>query len=235
MKNVKRFTLLFMLIIMSNALDAQDIITLKNGEDLKVKVQEIGLEEVRYKNFDNLTGPVYTLRKSDIFMITYENGSRDVFGSSAEQKETTEESSRDMQRAASPEPHISNRMLFDSGTQKVRRGKTLVGISAPVFLGGAILLGVGIDRYIYSYYYDPVFGYVYDEIDETNGIIMMVAGSLLVLSSVPMFAAGLSNISKGRNEISLSKSGESRLQILPYMNTNSQGQLQSGLYLNIRF
>jgi len=58
---------------------AQDIITLKNGNDIQALVQEIGELEVKYKKFDNPNGPNYTLKKSEIFMIRYANGSKDVF------------------------------------------------------------------------------------------------------------------------------------------------------------
>jgi hypothetical protein len=58
---------------------AQDTITLKNGEDIQAIIQEIGEVDVKYKKFDNPNGPNYTLKKSDIFMIKYANGSKDVF------------------------------------------------------------------------------------------------------------------------------------------------------------
>jgi TM2 domain-containing membrane protein YozV len=58
---------------------AQDIIILKNGNDIQAIVIEVGTEDVKYKRFDNQNGPNYTLKKSDIFMIMYENGSKDVF------------------------------------------------------------------------------------------------------------------------------------------------------------
>jgi hypothetical protein len=58
---------------------AQDIITLKNGDEIKAKVQEIGLSDVKYKKFENANGPTYTLLKTEIFMIKYENGEKDVF------------------------------------------------------------------------------------------------------------------------------------------------------------
>ena len=58
---------------------AQDIITLKNGDDIQALVQEIGEVEVKYKKFDNPNGPNYVLKKAEIFMIRYANGSRDVF------------------------------------------------------------------------------------------------------------------------------------------------------------
>ena len=56
-----------------------DIITLKTGDDIQSLIQEIGGDEVKYKKVDNPNGPNYTIKKSEILMITYANGSRDVF------------------------------------------------------------------------------------------------------------------------------------------------------------
>jgi hypothetical protein len=75
----KILTLAVALIGSATATWAQDIITLRNGEEIKAKVQEVGVTEVKYKKFDNLAGPAYTLPKTEIFMIKYEDGERDVF------------------------------------------------------------------------------------------------------------------------------------------------------------
>jgi hypothetical protein len=37
---------------------------------------EIGLEEIKYKNFDNPDGPVIVISKTDVIEITYQNGSK---------------------------------------------------------------------------------------------------------------------------------------------------------------
>lgn len=58
---------------------AQDLITKKNGEDIKAKILEVNQTEVKYKKFDNLDGPVFTISKSEILIIRYENGTNDVF------------------------------------------------------------------------------------------------------------------------------------------------------------
>jgi hypothetical protein len=58
---------------------AQDIIMLKNGDEIKASVQEVGIADVKYKKHENLNGPTYTLLKSEIFMIKYENGEKDIF------------------------------------------------------------------------------------------------------------------------------------------------------------
>ena len=56
-----------------------DVIILKNGEDIQVLVQEVSDIEVKYKKIENSNGPNYTLKKSEVIMIRYANGSRDMF------------------------------------------------------------------------------------------------------------------------------------------------------------
>jgi len=58
---------------------AQDAIIMNNGTEMKVKVQELTVNEVKFKKWDNIYGPIYTLLKNDIFMIKYENGTKDTF------------------------------------------------------------------------------------------------------------------------------------------------------------
>ena len=58
---------------------AQDVIILRNGSEFQAIVQEVDFNVIRYKRFDNPNGPNYTLEKSEVFMIRYENGTVDVF------------------------------------------------------------------------------------------------------------------------------------------------------------
>jgi len=60
---------------------AQDIITLRNGDEIKARVTEITPSEIKYKRFENLDGPTVTVAKSDVFAINYENGTREVINS----------------------------------------------------------------------------------------------------------------------------------------------------------
>jgi hypothetical protein len=66
-------------------LNAQDVITLKNGNEIRAKVLEIGINEVKYKQSANQSGPTYTLNKSDIFRIKFENGDIEVITSPVNQ------------------------------------------------------------------------------------------------------------------------------------------------------
>jgi hypothetical protein len=58
----------------------QDIIVQKNGEEIKAKVDQVLDTEIKYRKADNLSGPLYSVKKADVFMIKYENGTKDVFG-----------------------------------------------------------------------------------------------------------------------------------------------------------
>jgi hypothetical protein len=76
-KKLVAFSLFLMILL--NIASAQDIITLKNGEEISAKVTEIEMNLIKYKKFDNQPGSYYTVSKADVFMIKYENGTKDVF------------------------------------------------------------------------------------------------------------------------------------------------------------
>ena len=86
----KFFLFFFFFCICIASAFAQDVITLKNGDEIQALVQEVGDVEVKYKKLENPTGPNYTLKKSEVFMIKYENGSRDVFVNDATNTQTTD-------------------------------------------------------------------------------------------------------------------------------------------------
>ena len=75
---------------------SQDIITKKSSEDIQAKVTEVTTTEIKYKKFDNQSGPTFTILKSDVLMIRYENGSKDIFTDSPNTS-VANNSSSDMQ------------------------------------------------------------------------------------------------------------------------------------------
>jgi len=60
-------------------INAYDIILLKSGDEIKAKVLEITDQQIKYKDFDFQSGPTRNLNISEVFMITYENGKKEVF------------------------------------------------------------------------------------------------------------------------------------------------------------
>ena len=60
----------------------------RKGDTIMIKTIEIGEYEIKYKNCDYLSGPVFSIQKSSVFMITYSNGAKSVFKSEAPEGET---------------------------------------------------------------------------------------------------------------------------------------------------
>ncbi|MEM0991450.1 MAG: hypothetical protein AAF806_13260 [Bacteroidota bacterium] len=61
-----------------------DLMILKNGDEIEAKVTEINSSEVKFRRCDNLDGPVYTKKKSEVFMIKYSNGTKEMISSTAD-------------------------------------------------------------------------------------------------------------------------------------------------------
>ena len=73
------FLILVAIIGFGISVKAQDVITLKNGTDIQALVQEINELDIKYKKIENPSGPNYTLKKSEILIIRYANGTKDIF------------------------------------------------------------------------------------------------------------------------------------------------------------
>jgi len=80
----KRGFLLFAIFCVSmvNAF-AQDVILKKDGSEVKAKVLEVSDQQIKYKEFDFQTGPTHIINTYEVFMITYENGQKEVFNKQA--------------------------------------------------------------------------------------------------------------------------------------------------------
>lgn len=57
-----------------HCLNAQDILQKTNKSKIEVKIIEIGTDEIKYKNYNDLDGPVYVIYKRDVMSIQRENG-----------------------------------------------------------------------------------------------------------------------------------------------------------------
>lgn len=66
---------------------SQDKIYRKGGNTIKAKVTEIGVDEIKYKLFDEPDGPVYTIEKDRIIKIVYQSGRTEVYQSNIKDPE----------------------------------------------------------------------------------------------------------------------------------------------------
>ncbi|MFC5269297.1 hypothetical protein [Adhaeribacter terreus] len=87
----KLFMALIFILFVASGLQAQDVIVKNDKSEIQAKVLEITDDAVKYKQFQFQDGPVYNIRKAEVFMILYQNGNRETFstlGNSAVNNQT---------------------------------------------------------------------------------------------------------------------------------------------------
>ena len=65
---------------------SQDVITKKDGASIEAKIELIGIDEIKYKKFDNPEGPSYIISKTEVKKIVFENGTSESFNQSDSKK-----------------------------------------------------------------------------------------------------------------------------------------------------
>jgi hypothetical protein len=59
---------------LSHTAFTQDIIYKTDGSEIKTKIIEIDETYIKYKNFEQIEGPIRNILKSQVFMIRYQDG-----------------------------------------------------------------------------------------------------------------------------------------------------------------
>lgn len=85
----KLFFIFFLFLFEAAIVSAQDTILFNNGDETLVKVTEVKDTEIKYQLWVNLNGPTYTKKVSDIFMIKYKGGYREVYNNRQQNTEAT--------------------------------------------------------------------------------------------------------------------------------------------------
>lgn len=211
--SIKTMLGLAILLTATAAVKAQDIITLKNGDDVKAKVIDIGTNEIKYKKWDNPDGPAYTLTKGEIFMIKYQNGTKDVFNTTQTAVPTPPPPANNPNYNNAPAQNTNVQQQVEAALkaqraeedyQKYNRlakkrivsGAVSTGIGGAFLIAGAGLLGAGASYALaydtYDYGYGSGYGY-----DEEVYIPMTIIGAALVITAIPLLITGPIKLSKG--------------------------------------
>lgn len=91
---MKKFNLLVLVLVFISLgltamkAQAQDFIIKKDKKEIKSKVMEITEDVIKYKKFETPDGPTYSIRKSEVTMIVYNNGRKEYMDDSANQNAT---------------------------------------------------------------------------------------------------------------------------------------------------
>lgn len=75
---MKRLIKLSLALLISFTSIAQDVIFKKDKSEIKSKIIEITDDLIKYKKWELQDGPLYNIRKSEVFMIIYANGQREI-------------------------------------------------------------------------------------------------------------------------------------------------------------
>jgi hypothetical protein len=183
---------------------AQDRLFFLNGDEQDVKITEVSSSEVKYKRLDNLEGPSFSTLKSELFMIKYANGDKEMIAAQtaepapAQQEEyatyddvqTTTNSGSGLSSAvivtdeptsASPtnvdkwgRTEAENRGLYK---KKIVKGAVVLGVGGAMAIPGVVLFGLATR-------YDAAGGVT--QVADTYRI----AGALLTVGGTAMIIAG---------------------------------------------
>ncbi len=145
-KSTMKYLLIVVTFISFGISYSQDNIIKRNGEEIRSKVLEIGISEIKYKKFENQEGPTYTIAKSDVFMIKYENGTSEVINA-IEPAEQTKKSNKLTDETVKEPNHTENESSYIEKVRKIQN----IDPTFSLYLGNAWLGGNGISK--------PVMGF----------------------------------------------------------------------------
>jgi hypothetical protein len=222
---MKRFLLIITILVSGLTIFAQDIIVTKYEKRIDAKVLEINIDNVRYKDFDNLDGPIYTILKSDIASIVYQNGKVETFSNHPPQP--VEQSNvpqnpqnltanqfddmndddiyaylRDYEGGKIYETFHSGVKLRSVGKKMLTAGLVSSGVGLTTMIIGIIIMdynGVSLHSYGYGYrsdYYYPLTA----DIFYWTGIVFLSIGQGLTIASIPINAVGGSKKRIAKNQ-----------------------------------
>ncbi|MBC6697302.1 hypothetical protein [Hymenobacter sp. BT190] len=77
---LRSLLLSFLLLLTTATAQAQDLLVKHNAEEIQVKVVEVTPTDIRFRRTDNLEGPLYIVRKAEVRLIRYANGTQEEFG-----------------------------------------------------------------------------------------------------------------------------------------------------------
>jgi len=255
---VKRFIFLVTFALFGVFVFAQDIIMLKTGDDIEALIEKVGAEEIEYKKWDNQTGPVYVIKKSDVFMIKYRNGSKDLFDTPTKPVQTQVEQPR--QTPSTPQPSqppstLSNlqtefynigdddkAMLeffrrnqmayyeqFNKACKMKKSGNTLLGVGLGTTGAGIILVGIGANQAAKA---DDIDKAVNNSFLVYFGGSLTSAGGLMTIAGIVSCSVGASKKKAIKNDFAREYFGVINYTYQPKLNL---GTTTNGIGLTLNF
>ncbi len=218
---MKKFVSLLFVSLFSVVLFAQDIIITNKAEQLKVKITEVSSEEVKYKELDNVDGPIFILKAEEINSVVFSNGKYMSFSGKSEiNKEVNLNNVETVQKISAFRYKYKGEIISKGryykmlktdcpqAFEKIRIGNKLIGLAnLCLFPGGALIVG-GVSN--------QNGGFLSNEIDATA---FFIVGAALIVTSIPLRIIGGS---------------VKRSSIVVFNEKCARAKTASHLYLNIK-
>ena len=234
---------------------AQDVITLRDGNEIQALVKEVGEVNVKYKNFDNPNGPVYTLKRWKIFMIKYADGSKEVFEdaepapptttpetppatqptNSGQNQNNTKATPADcatfMQLKKNDDRMSDFLKKHDEELYKIfHKGQRLTEAGKSIFAPGIVLTSVGAVVMLFPVVFQEQTG-EYKTTLNTIGITAISTGMALVITSIPLKIVGKSQKTNAVNHYE-KKCSDNKTAFQPSLNI---GISENGPGITLKF
>lgn len=214
----------------SVAMWADDIIYLKNGEEVRSKINKIGTSVVEYKKVSNLEGPVYEINKEDISKIVYSNGEEDVFKFLSNKPIID----FDGEKIISYEGNVIKESEYLKLAEKncavayklFKKGKVQKQIGTAFIVTGSAVTAAGI-ACLFSL--PDVCSCSYDAV-HTVGVVGMLAGPAFLATGIPLFCVG--KVNKRQSYEAYNEAFKPKTADAPELNLNFYG---NSLGLALRF
>jgi hypothetical protein len=116
MKLLFSIVLLFCMVC-ANSVLGQDVIVKNTGDSIQAKVMEIGIETISYKRWNMTDGPTYVIKKSEVTMIRFSNGTVEKFNDAPATSTQTinVEPAEEAKPNSSGSPDVRNRIELSDG------------------------------------------------------------------------------------------------------------------------
>lgn len=238
-KSLLQLFLCMATMLVVNVAQSQDYLYLINSDTIKSKVLEVNENDVKYRDFENPDGPIYTINKSRIDKIIYQNGKVDYFNSVA--TDNNQNSNQNLPKLltfdqlmaftdAEKEAYLSTIGIqsiyekFKKGQSFTEKGKRLRGTGVFITIGGCVLYGTSL-VIIEDRFEEGAILYV-------AGSVALTAGQLLIIASIPFSAVGGGLKKSAESQYQDFSLGKSYTSIKPVLNF---GLTQNGIGLSLKF
>ncbi|MDR2971071.1 MAG: hypothetical protein LBU83_03995 [Bacteroidales bacterium] len=222
---------------------AQDVILKQDSSEINVKVIEITDQQIKYKEFDFQDGPIRNINISDVSMITYENGRKEVFNKQTSTPTTPQKiyyeqpqksytmSSNNLKKEFDRIGDNDDKMLaffkknnferyynaFESACGQRNAGRILLALGIPITAGGILFVAINSNE---------------RDKNMTAGYVLMGVGEVLTIVSIPVSASAGARKRAIKNDFARKYFGISDYTYQPKLKF---GQTTNGIGLTLNF